>query len=789
MKTKKNQKYVRNKNFYYGLTVVLSLVFVGVLAASTFYSYKSNRKIYEEELKNRATEHTLQLETLFGSYGRQVSFISKEEAVSTLLSPDSTQEEQEESVVKLEGMLQDSRASLPMFTGMAVQGVDGKIYMNTLKEKLTDEYAARLLPEKFEYSSEDYAVTFGTSDEYTGVMFSSQVHDENQQVIGYIHFFFNTKMYEIVNEAEGEGPYIFATKKWTYLYSKDVLTPEDRQNWLASEEGYVAAAQKAYEAKDDLFTYKDGEGETCLARMAISEQYDFCVVSAYRLSEVGHALRPLMYQELVVAVLLLFLLEVLIYELHKRTEKPVRDMIEQCARLSTEESNVKIEPATTDKHLRKLAEAFNTYSDKIQKIAYEDELLGIGNRKKCIHDLEMMIANPEVTRFNIYVIDIVGFGMYNDIFTMEVGNEILKMAKESLQTVFGDWLYRVDGDVFVGIDFSAAKKQSIVWTVLQALGKSIRVQNLEIELKAKIGICEYPTQAEDARAILERAQVALHSAKQRNKNFTVYDKSMVKNLRREEEIASLLKRRMKDQELEVWLQPIYYIDKKCFESCEALLRIRDDEGNFISPLEVIEVAEKKGLIDQVTDYVLNKVCQMVHRMKELNTDLEFIRINLSAHQLAQKNYAQVFLDTLEKNHVAPQSVGVEVTETLLIQSFDTAISTLQTLRAHGVRVALDDFGSGYSSINYLYKLPIDTVKLDRELTVQIVESMEQKMFVSTIFKLAKIKRMEVLVEGVETEDVVRAVIAGEADCIQGYYFSRPLPPDEFERFMVSKKKQ
>lgn len=788
MKRHKKQRDVRSKWFNYVATVVLTIFFVGFLAVSIIVSYQSNRRIYEDVLKTHTVEHIKQLETLFEAYGKHVSFLSTEETVVNLLTPGATEEQKAEFVKELELVLEDSRASLEMFTGVAIQGVDGSLYMNSLEDKLTDERAALLDPTKFLYKDSGYAVTFGKTSEYTGVIVSSKVFGKNQEVIGYIHFFFNTKIYQIANEVHGKGPYLFTSDEWTYLYSKDVFTLEQRTAWLKKEGSLLEMAKENFVAGNNTFSYTNGNGKECFAGIAVSEKYPFGVVVSFELSEMIRSFRPFVIHEIIISGFLLAILILIIYALHKGTEKPVRDMIKQCVRLSKEESDIKIEATSGDRHLRELAGAFNSYSDKIQKIAYEDEFLDIGNRKKCLRDLEALIANPEINRFNVYVIDIVGFGMYNDIFTMEVGNDILRVAKDNLQTLFGEWLYRIDGDVFVGVVFDNEKKQAVVYSILQTIGKKIQIQNLEIELMARIGICEYPTQAKDAKEVLERGQVALHSAKQKKKNFAVYDKGMVKKLRREEEIASLLKRRIKDQELEVWLQPIYYIEDNCFESCEALLRMKDDGGNFISPLEVIEVAEKKGLIDQVTDYVLNKVCQMIHRMRELNTDLKFIRINLSAHQLAQKNYAQVFLDTLARNNVSPDCIGVEVTETLLIQSFETAIITLQTLREHGVRVALDDFGSGYSSINYLCRLPIDTVKLDRELTVQIVESLEQKMFISAIFKLAQIKKMEVLVEGVETEDVVREVIACEADCIQGYYFSKPLPPAEFEQFMIRKKK-
>ena len=160
-----------------------------------------------------------------------------------------------------------------------------------------------------------------------------------------------------------------------------------------------------------------------------------------------------------------------------------------------------------------------------------------------------------------------------------------------------------------------------------------------------------------------------------------------------------------------------------------------------------------------------------------------IHVNLSVQQIAQPNFAERTLELIRETGVNPEKIGVEVTETALIQSFDSTADVLDELKNAGMQIALDDFGSGYSSLNYLARLPIDKLKLDRQLVIQVVESGEQMEFIKTIVNMAKIKHMEVIAEGVEEDNTRESIISCGIDYIQGYYFSKPLPREEFLAFL------
>lgn len=467
--------------------------------------------------------------------------------------------------------------------------------------------------------------------------------------------------------------------------------------------------------------------------------------------------------------------------LQKRVKTQLESVMEQCRQMLETEGNSQEQYRESPE---KLTEALKAYQTKMEEASCFDPLLKIGNRTKAARDMEILIEKRKVQHISLFLLDIQEFSKYNDVFSIRTGDEIIKSVCHRLSKCFGENLYRVDGDVFLGIITEERKDQTVLEKVQLELEEPICINSIEIKIQYNLGISYYPANGENAVELLERAQSALNYAKKQQKiNVVFYNESITSVLRREGEILSLLRRRIAEELLEVWYQPIYDTRTGSFSTAEALLRLRDDMGSFVEPYYAILVAEKNDAIGEIGEYVMRAACQTVRELRESGSNIENIHVNLSVQQVAQPNFAEHTLELIRNCGAAPCEIGVEVTETALIQSFESTVESLAMLKDAGVQIALDDFGSGYSSLNYLARLPIDKLKLDRQLVLQVNEGIEQLEFIKTIVQMARIKNMEVIAEGVEDEDILDKITRCDVEYIQGFYFSKPLPKNEFINFL------
>lgn len=479
-----------------------------------------------------------------------------------------------------------------------------------------------------------------------------------------------------------------------------------------------------------------------------------------------------------------------VWRFHRKFSTALNYMVAQYRQLSRERKNTEGDGLKGERDMEILAEAIHSYKQRVEQASYIDTLLKIGNRSKCIKDMEKLIERSDVQRFSLFLLDIHEFSKYNDIFSIRVGDEIIKEVRARLGKIFLEDLYRIDGDVFLGVMVGRKDDRETLSRIQQELEEVISIDSIEIKLRYNLGISHYPTHGEQAEELIEHAQSALNYAKKQLKaNAVIYSESITGILRREGEILSLLRRRIAENMLEVWYQPIYDVKSGKFTTAEALLRLRDDKGSFIAPYHAILVAEKNDAIGEIGEYVLRAACHTMKELKAEAAELENIQVNLSVQQIAQPGFAERTLELIQQSGCSPQHLGVEITETALIQSFDSTVDILMKLKAAGVEIALDDFGSGYSSINYLARLPIDKLKLDRELVLQVTDSPEQLEFIQTVVHMAKIKNMKVIAEGVEDEITLEKIISCGSDYIQGYYFSKPLQKDEFIEFIRSHEQE
>ncbi|MBT9776442.1 EAL domain-containing protein [Clostridium sp. MCC353] len=462
-------------------------------------------------------------------------------------------------------------------------------------------------------------------------------------------------------------------------------------------------------------------------------------------------------------------------------ESPVRMLTEKCRQLMEGHSDV-VFNEYTDLEMMELSKTFNQYRKQVEQLAYFDQMFNVGNRQKYFRDANMLISYDKKRQFHLYCVDICEFSQYNELFSAEVGDRILQEVINRLNRLFGTYLYRINGDVFLGISLSNEREEEFADKLQKILNKPATIGSASLALKVRIVVCQYPRHGGAPEVLLEHIQSAVRYAKENNRKIVVYNDELDELFRTETDILHRLKSGIRENTLEVWYQPMMHLESGEFTAVEALVRLPNGQGGYFSAGQVISLAERSSMAEDVGDYVTGCACRFMKRMGE-KLGLTHMSINLSVQQLLLDNSAGHLLDIIGNTGVSLNQITLEITESILIQSIDQASAALDKIREIGIRVALDDFGVGYSSLNYLSNLPVDVIKIDRSLTKQILTNPKQRALLHSIVEMAEINSLTVVVEGCETDEEREIIAASGIQFIQGYYYARPMPEDELIRFL------
>ena len=267
------------------------------------------------------------------------------------------------------------------------------------------------------------------------------------------------------------------------------------------------------------------------------------------------------------------------------------------------------------------------------------------------------------------------------------------------------------------------------------------------------------------------------------------DENIIKEAYKEEDVEHMILDSIEKHRVEVFYQPIYSTVSKTFESAEALMRLRREDGSIIMPGEFIEVAEKRGSILQLGAEVFERVCKFIEEHNMESMGLHYIEVNLSAIQCGYKNLAQELIDTMERHHVEPHYINLEITESASIISEKVFLDNLYALKRFGVTFSLDDFGTGQSNLNYIVSMPVDIVKFDRGMTLSYFQNAKAKYVMDAAMMMIKGMHLEIVSEGIENEEQLKIMEALGIQYIQGYYFSKPLPVNKFVEFIEESVEQ
>ncbi|HEX8652255.1 MAG TPA: EAL domain-containing protein [Pyrinomonadaceae bacterium] len=417
--------------------------------------------------------------------------------------------------------------------------------------------------------------------------------------------------------------------------------------------------------------------------------------------------------------------------------------------------------------------------------AFHDVLTGLPNRALFMDHLNLAIARAqrrEDQMFAVLYLDLDRFKVINDSLGHMIGDQLLVEIARRLDGCLrpGDTVARLGGDEFtVLIDDIKDEGEAIYVAerIKKELAKPFNLSGREVFTTLSIGIAPSTTGYERAEDMLRDADTAMYRAKSMGKaRHEIFDKAMHARAINLLQLETDLRKAIEHQEFFIQYQPIVDLDNFNLRGFEALVRWRHPERGFISPIDFIPVAEETGMIIQIGEWVLREACRQIKRWQVVfpSDPPLFISVNLSGKQFTQVDLIHEVAYILSETKIDPHSLKLEITESMVMENIEAATEMLEELRALGVQLSIDDFGTGYSSLSYLHRFPIDTLKIDRSFVTQMSENNENAEIVRTIVMLAQNLGMDVVAEGVETNEQLALLRKLGCENGQGYFFSKPL---------------
>lgn len=438
----------------------------------------------------------------------------------------------------------------------------------------------------------------------------------------------------------------------------------------------------------------------------------------------------------------------------------------------------------------------NIAEDQIRHLAYHDILTGLPNRLLFKDRLTVALsrAQRERSRLAVLFLDLDRFKSINDSLGHNAGDHLLQAASDRIQSCVreSDTVARQGGDEFtvmLPLVGSADDAVLIARKILEVLRLPFLLDGDERFITTSLGISMYPDDGYDADTLIKNADTAMYQAKGLGRdNFQIFNPLINANTLERLALENGLRKAIERDEFRVHYQPIYNIATGRIRGMEALVRWEHPELGLIPPGRFIYLAETANLMGRIGAIVLRTACLQLREWHDKGfRDLK-LAINLSVSQLQQPDLVKIVADILREARLGKDAVELEITESGAMQNPEMTIKSLQELRRIGVGISLDDFGTGHSSLSYLKRFPIDTLKIDQSFVRDVTEDAETAAIVTAIIVMARTLKLQVVAEGVEQEGQRDFLLANGCELMQGFLFDKPVPADEFERILMANLK-
>lgn len=433
---------------------------------------------------------------------------------------------------------------------------------------------------------------------------------------------------------------------------------------------------------------------------------------------------------------------------------------------------------------------------RLYDAAYYNPLSQLGNRLLMNDYLDDLTVRKTRQEIAFVLINIDGFKVINDIYGHDIGDALvcflakeLKLIKESYQCE----IFHLSIDEFaliISMSQDIEKLKEILMPISNLMMQSILINNRLLRVGMTMGISYYPNQANDSKKLYQFADIALMEGKDKSKgSINMYEPNMRERIEANSKLELLLRNSLQNNRFELHLQPQINVSDGSIYGFEALVRLKNYNGDSISPVEFIPVAENTGFIMKLGEWILHEA---INIQKQLNGKFNSsfrISINISTIQMRSSEFKQIFLDALLKHNADISLVDLEITESVFINDDGIAFQTISALSEAGTNFALDDFGTGYSSLSYLTTLPFKVLKIDRTFIANMEDSLTKKNMLQSIIEMGHRLDLTIIAEGVETEEQLKICKDFGVDIVQGFYYSRPLNRGALEEYIHVNLKQ
>ncbi|BCA97066.1 transcriptional regulator [Legionella antarctica] len=440
-------------------------------------------------------------------------------------------------------------------------------------------------------------------------------------------------------------------------------------------------------------------------------------------------------------------------------------------------------------YTKSLELAVEQRTEELKYQVTHDALTGLANRVLLYDRMQQAIAAHKRHHigFAVLFFDLDRFKLVNDSLGHTAGDELLVcIAKRLLHAVRAfDTLSRLGGDEFVLI-VTELKDLNYIQTVankiLNTFKEPLIIADHTFNLTSSMGIAIYPQDGTDIDVLLGNADAAMYHAKKLGgAQFQFYSQQMNEKILEQLELESQLYQAVANQEFSIWYQPQLHIQNRRLEAVEALIRWNHPQRGLLLPIDFIPLAERIGLMISIGDWVIKEACLQNKRWQEQGIPPLRLSVNISAQQLAQSDFVEKIKNILSETELAPQYLELEISESTIIS--DTIIEKISVLKAFGIEIALDGFGTGYSNLRRLPSLSLNRLKIDSSFIHNIQCNRSNEVIIHAIIAMAHSLNLEVIAEGVETQKQLDFLKENDCTQIQGLYFSKPLPAEELTKLL------
>lgn len=436
--------------------------------------------------------------------------------------------------------------------------------------------------------------------------------------------------------------------------------------------------------------------------------------------------------------------------------------------------------------------------NRLELLARYDGLTGLANRIALLDQLNLAVAEAErrETEVALLFMDLDRFKNINDTLGHAMGDRLLQECAHRIRSSVRqeDFVARLGGDEFTVLlqgEQVAQSAAAVAQKILDAMRLPVMLQGHEYVVSGSIGIATYngatpqsqPDDTHLAQELMRQADTAMYRAKRQGSGYKYFNIKMDSNSKLQLRLENSLRRALENEEFELYYQAKVAAGSGQIIGCEALLRWRHPVHGLIKPDKFIEVIESIGLMIPVGAWVLREACQQMQRWEQEGLPPQRVAVNLSMRQFLQPDLLQVVDQVLADSQLEANRLELEITESVAMSNAKQTIETLTALKQRGVHIAIDDFGTGYSSLSYLKRFPIDAVKIDRSFIQDLKPDSDDASIVMATIRLAHAMNLSVIAEGVESEQQRDFLLKYGCDVLQGYLYSRPIPPDEYAVLM------